>query len=144
MLEPLPQPLALLRRHVRPALTPHALAPVTVPPAPCAQTPEQNPREQQQAHGLPILHRRTVKQTRDEPVPQTHHHQAQERHGGTRAPRGRAPPPHATSSTSHIVLLMSATNGPRPPAAAAAGTARRSACGRAACCPSPPSVPTAP
>src|SRR4029077_3739339 len=133
MLEPLPQPLALLGRHVRPALTPHAPAPVTMPPAPCAQTPEQNPCEQQQAHGLPVLHRRTVKQTRDERVPQTHHHQAQERQGGDRHSEERDPLHYPTSSTSHIVLLMSAANGPRPPAAAAAGAAPRSACARAVC-----------
>src|ERR1700674_4217649 len=128
-----PHPRFSPGRHPRPAFPPHALVPVTVPPAPSAQTPEQNPGEQQQAHSLPILHRRTTKQTRDEPVPQTHHHQAQERDAGDRQHQERYPFHYPTSSTSHIVLLMSATNRPRPLAAAAAGAAPHNACARAAC-----------
>src|SRR2546430_17621217 len=115
MLEPLPEPLALLRRHVRPALAPHARSPVTVPATPPAQPPEQDTRQQQQPHRLPALQRRSPKQARDEQAPQAHHHQAQVREGRDRQRHPRSPRPDPTGPTYHTALPLSATNPPRPP-----------------------------
>src|SRR5204863_3195209 len=109
-LELLAQPLALLGREARPALTPHALAPVAVPAAPAAQAPEQNPAEQQQADGLPVLELRAAEQRRDQPVPQAHHHEAQDRDGDHRQRHERGTLHHPTTSTSHDILLASATD----------------------------------
>src|SRR5207248_3152634 len=154
LLELLAQPLALLGREARPALTPHALAPVAVPAAPAAQAPEQNPAEQEQADGLPVLELRAAEQRRDQPVPQAHHHEAQDRDGDHRQRHERGTLHHPTTSTSHDVLLASTTDSlstthpfrssihsldrepssrPRRLAAAPADRAPRSACARAAC-----------
>src|SRR5215467_15385600 len=93
---------ALLRSHALPALTPHALSPVSVPTAPPAQTTEEDAAQQQQPERLPVLQRRSPEQLWHERVPQQHYREREQRQDRNDHGEHRNRSQRPTNSTSHF------------------------------------------